>query len=122
MSVTPSAFKAEFTEFSTLSDTVVQTALTLAALQINAATWADKSDAGTKYLAAHQLAVDGKLSASGGLSVAAGSVASETVGSVSRSYSSAATSGVGNAELARTSYGMTFLRLRSTVIATPFVC
>ncbi len=123
MSVTPSAFKSEFVEFAALTDQVVQTAITLAELQINAELWADKVDAGVKYLAAHQLVVDGRLSSSGGVGVAAGPVTSETVGSVSRSFAAASSaSSAHGSELSRTTYGMTFLRLKSTVVATPFVC
>ena len=110
-------FRTRFPEFTLAiaSDARVQLFLDDAALQINASAWGLKTDLGIYYLAAHSLAIDNATGFTGGTF---GAVTSESVGQVSRSYSSGGMSG-SSAEFGATKYGMNYYRLWRMVPVTP---
>jgi hypothetical protein len=75
------------------------------ALQLSAERWGNRLDIASKYLAAHLATVTQR-------SGVAGPVTSESVGSVSRSYSVAAQSGAFDA----TAYGREYKRLQRSLV------
>lgn len=83
-----------------------------AAEDVNREFFGTRADRATAYLAAHMLA------RSAASSSAAGAVTSEKVGDVSVSY--AVNSAAGAADLATTSYGSEFVRLRKACYKGPF--
>ena len=113
MAVTPTEFKARYTEFASTSDARCQVYLDDAAGEMNEGRWGDLYDRGQAALAAHLLSVADQNAASGGSGAAlGGQVASRTVGSVSVSFSNGVVSG-GSAEnfFLSTSYGAEYWRL-----------
>lgn len=90
--------------------------LSQAALFINRTIWGPKADAGQAYLTAHFLA--STPSASGG-AAAAGPLASESVGGLSRSF---AVPSMGNAsDYTSTAYGRVFEQMKRTLLISPVV-
>lgn len=114
MSVTPTTFKARYTEFSTLSDATVQIYLSDAELELDEGRWGTLYDRGLAALAAHFLALAQQSAAAGtGGGGAVGPVTSKSIGDVSVSYgwsnsgSGSATSDYYNS----TTYGQDYWRL-----------
>lgn len=121
MAVDLAGFRTRFPEFvlGTYGDARVQLALDDAALQINVGLWGNKAELGQYYLAAHALSFDT------GYGIGLGSfgpIASETVGSVSRTYATNGAYGSAyDADFLLSKYGMLYLRLKRTILATPVV-
>lgn len=109
MSVTSADIKAlPSGEFASVLDATVDIYITEAQSRIHQTTWGDQYDLGVKYLTAHALALD-----MGGAHGAAGPVASESAGPVSRSYAAYSIFGsTGGDNLNATAYGRKFQMLR----------
>lgn len=90
------------TELSTVATATQNAVLTTVGLQVSEDAWDTLYDIGCAYLAAH-------LGSVGRRRGAAGSVMSESVGSVSRSYANSVAQG--SAQLGSTSYGVEYERL-----------
>lgn len=111
-------------EFADLTDTQINTRITLAESFINRAVWdtaasggEDKGDNGVLYLAAHFLAVDLRSTVA-----AAGPVTAEAAGGLSRSYGIAATGvrvTVNESLLMRTIYGQRYLQMQRSLLLSP---
>lgn len=56
MAITARQFRAQFPEFRTTPQAVIERGLSDALVQMNAAEWGDRLDAGQKYLAADLIA------------------------------------------------------------------
>lgn len=93
-------------EFASLSDDEVNFALELAAQEVPESVWGNLTAQGRARLAAHRLSLSHPELSAGGV------VASESVGSVSRSYAVTAGS---DAELSSTQHGVEYARLRRLV-------
>lgn len=105
-------FRAVAPEFASVSDSDVNTLLTLAAARLNPTVWGDLYTQATAYLAAHVRALAERT---GG---AAGPVTSRRAGEVSESYGFSG----GSSYYAATSYGQQFDELRKSLPGgAPFV-
>jgi len=112
MAVTPTTFKARYTEFASETDARVQVYITDAELEMDEGRWGDLYDRGLSALTAHLLAIANRNAASSGTGISlGGALTSRTVGSVSVSFGSAPTSGSTEAYLLSTAYGAEYLRL-----------
>lgn len=123
MAATVSAFRTRFPEFGVTEfpDDRVSFALADALLQMNVNVWGIRADVGQLYLAAHLLAIEGE--AFGGTTGGAtGPLTQESVGDVSRSYASGASSMSSAADdFAWTKYGAVYSRMKRTLVSTPIV-
>ena len=116
MAVTPTSFKAEYTEFASESDARVQIYLDHAALEMSAGVWGNLYDRGLSALAAHLLAIANRNAASSGTGVATGgALTSRSVGSVSVSFGISASSGSTEDFYRSTAYGAEYWRLAKQV-------
>ena len=79
---------------------------------VSASVFGDQRERAARYLAAHYLT----LSIQGGSGSASGPIIKEKVGDVMREYSGGSISYGVNNPLARTSYGLTFLKIRDKVL------
>lgn len=121
MAVDVSGFRARFPEFSAPADypdARIQLMLDDAALQINRGAWGIKADLGTYYLAAHNLVIQDPAAA---VTPPNGSVQSESVGEVSRSYAVSLTVSSNLGDFAWTRYGFLYDRLKRQILGTPVV-
>jgi hypothetical protein len=122
MAADVAGFRARFAEFSdetAFPDSRIQIALDDAALQINRGLWGNKADLGTYYLAAHELTLNDPAFS---VATGGGAITSETVGSVSRSYS--APSQAQQEQMGTyswTKYGLRFWALKRQILGTPVV-
>ena len=107
---TPALVRTVAPEFKAKTDQEIAVMISVAALWADEDVWADKYDAGVAYLTAHLMTIAAREGA-------AGSIASETVGRVSVSFSNSTM----DDELADTGYGKTFLSLRRTIVTGPLV-
>jgi uncharacterized membrane protein len=112
MAVTPTTLKQLFPAFASETDARVQLLINAAKRRVSEGVFGVYYDDAVSYLAAHLLARD--AAQNGGK----GAIASETVGSLSRSYSNATatTGGYGS-----TTYGQEFFALLRLVKPTPTV-
>lgn len=111
-------------EFADLTDTQINTRITLAETFVNRAVWdtaasggEDLGDNGVLYLAAHFLAVDLRSTVA-----AAGPVMAEAAGGLSRSYGLAVRQSkvtINQSLLMRTIYGQRFMQLSRTLLLSP---
>jgi hypothetical protein len=120
MAVTPTDFKARYTEFATLSDARIQIFLDDAVLELDVVRWGDLYDRGLAALAAHFLAISERTSLAGttGGGGAIGPLASKSVGDVSLSYGWTGNSASGSRDqnyYLSTVYGQDYLRLVAIV-------
>lgn len=117
MSVTPSAIKARFPEFTSETDAFIQIHLDDAVLDLDETRWGDLYAQGVAYLTAHLLVSAKRRAANTGAVPAAGAVASKSVGDVSISYASSGRvdNSVGAVEYNSTTYGQRYLTLRRMV-------
>lgn len=106
--MTPSEFKAIFTEFAAKSDDAVQFFLTQAENHVDEATWGDLFEEGVMYYTAHQLKMRDDEAAG---NTAAGSIASKSAGGVSISYSGAVQASSATNPFNSTSYGRQYVYL-----------
>jgi hypothetical protein len=115
MAWTPSTFRARFTEFSTVDDSVVQGALDEAAPEVSSTKWGAFYEFGVGYLAAHllkiQLTIEGGDSALNSLLP----LVTKTVGDVSASFATYKVYGADNSILSQTSYGREYIRKRRLI-------
>lgn len=119
----PSYVKALFPEFSTVSDVRIQALIDIANLSVNQKVWGSSYAPGIAYLVAHLLKRSGAAAGVSGGSSQAGTVSSEKVGELQRSYATPSVSSASaeDALLATTSYGIEYLRLRRQILVTPMV-
>lgn len=110
---TPAEVQALGSDLESLSDAFVQQYIDIAECLISEDAWGDCGEKALLLMSAHLAA----LGARGG---ASGSVSSEKVGDLQKSYSSINTLGKDVNELALTSYGMMLSQLRRTLLVTPF--
>lgn len=113
MAVTPQDLKKIAPELESETAARLQFFIDFAIQSVNSSVFGDKSDKAVTLLAAHFLT----LSNRGG---AGGSVTSEKVGDLSRSYS-APSGKIGESELATTAYGQMFLTLLKSLSISPRV-
>lgn len=116
MAVIPTDFKARFPEFDSISDARIQSFIDKALLNLSESVWGDYFVEGQLYLAAHflTLAIASENSGGSGAGVAAGPVASRSIGDVSVSFAvpSDVSSGSGTAAyFSKTPYGLEYWRL-----------
>jgi hypothetical protein len=105
-------FRCIAPEFSEVSNTKLNEITAFVQYQINEDCWSNRAPHGLALLVAHTLT----LGERGGTS---GSITSEKVGDLARSYSGP----TGDDELDTTSYGKEFKRLRKMLVISPyFVC
>ena len=111
--MTHALFVQTFPEFSSVpNDARFATLLDFAEDDVNSNVWGDKTDRGIALLLGHMLATfDGTIST-------AGNVTSEKVGDLARSYAEYTGD---DTELGQTKYGREFLRVRKTLLISPFV-
>ncbi len=120
MAVTPTQFKDEFPEFATLTDPDVQLFIDQAERRTARTNWGVKADDGVKYLTAHLLTMRARATGTtpgGGGAGVRGPMASETVGSLSRSFSNVTAAPWTNAWLESTAWGSAYAELRSLVFS-----
>ena len=116
MAVTPTTFKARYTEFASTSDARVQVYIDDAELEMNESQWGDLYDRGLSALTAHLLSIADKNAASGGAGTSlTGGVSSRSVGSVSVSFGTSSSSGSAEDFYLSTSYGADYWRLAKMV-------
>lgn len=110
MAVTPTSFKTRYPAFASVADATVQAALDDAARFVGSNWFAADIDRGIMALAAHMLVTEGALAGTTGATATSGPVTSDKLGDAQTTWggwgSSTATS-----EFAKTSYGLTFLRI-----------
>jgi len=114
MATSVDGFKARFKEFDCEESSRIQVFLDDALLYCDATKFGTRADQAQYYLAAHLMKLS-DLAASG----ASGPLVSEKVGEVSKSYAQA--SSESDAQLGMTAYGSEYLRIRRTILVTPFV-
>lgn len=114
MAVTATDVREHFTEFSGLSDTVVERWLAQAERRVNRTQWGEKADDATLWLTAHLLKLQCMLSA--GVEPPAGAVTQKKVGDLSVSYHMPAK--MADSFLASTAYGQYYLTLRTGIWPT----
>ena len=121
--VDPSYVKALFPEFSAVNDVRIQALLDIANLSVSQKVWGSAYAPGMAYLVAHLLKRSGAATGVSGGSSNAGTVSSEKVGELQRSYSAPGGSSSSGEDslLSTTSYGMEYLRLRRQLLVTPMV-
>lgn len=95
--------------FDSLTNSQIKIYLDMATNCVDETVWGKKADDAIKLLTAHYLT----LASRGGNS---GSVTSEKVGDLQKSFSNAQTD---DSELATTSYGQMYLQMRKTLVITP---
>lgn len=119
----PTYVKALFPEFSAVSDVRMQALIDIANLSVNQKVWGSSYAPGIAYLVAHLLKRSGTATGVSGGSSQAGTVSSEKVGELQRSYAAPNLSGSSgeDALLSTTSYGIEYLRLRRQILITPMV-
>ena len=112
MTASVAMFRDLMPEFATTADSRISSFITMAAKRVDSSVFGDLADYAVCYLAAHNLSLSGNgLSDSAGT---AGPVSSESVGSVSVSYSGTpAFSSAANAMLMKTKYGQEYCAIRS---------
>lgn len=117
MAVTPTTFKARYTEFASTSDARVQVYIDDAELEMNEAQWGDLYDRGLSALTAHLLSIADKNAASGGAGTSLpGKVLGRSVGSVSTQFvGSTITKSTTVDYFLSTSYGTDYWRLAQMV-------
>lgn len=123
MSVSSGDITAFASEFSAVPGATVDLYINLAKLSVNPRIWKDKADFGTILLTCHMLKLK-KANDAASASGAVGTVTSEKVGDLARSYGGfGGGSGAdpSEASLGQTSYGQEFLRLRRSLVITPLV-
>lgn len=116
MAVTAATIRALFPEFAAETDARVDLFIGFAGNSINADVWGTLTDQATSYLTAHMLARANAGGAGGG------PVTTEKVGELSRSYGQLGgqyAEALG--ELALTSYGVEYARLRRQIPVTPML-
>lgn len=112
MAVTPTTFKARYTEFASESDARIQVYIDDAELELNEGQWGDFYDRGLSALTAHLLAIANRNAASTGSGISlGGSLTSRSVGSVSVSFGSSASTGSAEDFYLSTAYGAEYWRL-----------
>lgn len=102
----------EFTDVVAYPDATLDVIAAEASKLMSADKWGDKADLGLVYLTAHMLSISKR---SGG---AAGSVTSERVGDLAKSYGSSA-AGSGSHDLDQTSYGKQYRGLAERLPCRP---
>jgi hypothetical protein len=105
-------FRARFTEFSSISDEVVELNLSDAALEVSVS-FGDYQDVATLFLAAHYLALS--QNASNGAYGSVGGLSSKSVDGVSQSFNVVAANSQSDQLLAYTVYGQRFLSYRQKI-------
>lgn len=122
---TPTSFKARFPEFSALGNDYVALILVEAARSTDA-TWINQDDraAAEMYLAAHMMAVEGRLidaTSGGGVNVT-GAVKRRKVGDVETEFAGVASGGGGSSNpYLTTSYGRQWWSLLQRNVIAAFV-
>lgn len=104
---TASELKARYPEFASVSDTLVNFAISDAGRFVDTGWFEADYQRAIMALAAHILVQDGAL---GGSTVVSGNITSEKLGDASVSYGAAV--GAGNSEYGTTSYGRYFLKIQ----------
>jgi len=116
MSVSASDITSRFTEFASVSSTIINLMIDDAELSVNRAVWGLKADLATIYLVAHLLTLAGQGTGGG----STGAVIEKKVGDLTKKFASpqmkSTDSGLGS-----TSYGRLFLRLRKEIVKSPMV-
>ena len=123
MEATAENIKSLFPEFSAVSDQRIDNFVEIAKLSVAEKVWGSSFGTGVSYLTAHLLKRAGVGGGVQGGTSNPGTVSSEKVGELQRSYALPNFSG-GSAEdglLSTTSYGIEYLRLRRQVLVTPMV-
>lgn len=110
MSVVPKDLITMAPELVAETNNRLQFFIDLATRSINAVEWDDRTDDGISLLACHYLTLANRGGSGGG-------VASESVGGLSVSYTSATDGGL----LSQTSYGQLFFLLMRTLVTSPRV-
>lgn len=105
-------FRARFTEFAAIDDTVVQLNIDDATLEVSA-NFGTFQDAAILFLAAHYLTLS--QDAASGQVGTVGAVASESVDGVSQSFVTASAKNANDQLLSATVYGQRFLAYRDKV-------
>lgn len=111
MSFNFTQFKTRFPELKKTDETHFNAVKADAILDVNTTIWVEKTDVGVMLLTAHLIT----LSSRSGVS---GSITSQKVGDLERRFSNKFG---GNSELAQTSYGVEFMRVRKTLITGPMI-
>jgi hypothetical protein len=111
---TLAAFRERIPEFVSVPDAFVEVALAEAIATQTATGWGNAYSYAMIYLAAHSIALDPTYGS--GVSVSGGPVTSKRAGDLAESYGAmqAANLSVGDQDLALTSYGRAYLRLRNS--------
>jgi len=112
MAITATGFKSRFPEFSTVDDSRVETFITRAELFVNEGTWDTLYNEGLYYLTAHFLKKSQDMANGGG---ASGPIASKSIGDVSISYASSASSSGFENSYNSTPYGVEFWNMAMIV-------
>ena len=115
--MTPAEFKAYFTEFSATDDAIVQRAIDIAELTIDAGIYGTSYELAIKYLTAHYVVFS--TSQSGGSAKSIKSVSSRAVDGVSVSYGAPAS---GESDYNATSYGQAFKAISVGYGSGGFTC
>jgi hypothetical protein len=119
-------FIAKYTQFSTLTQTVVENQLSFSASFLSLSMWGDWYSSGVELHAAHKLTILGAVdtsSASGGFAVAPGPVTSTSAAGMSTSFKTPAMRNTHPMEMEylKTVYGVQFLQLQKAVIPSAFI-
>lgn len=115
MAATAALVREVAPEFATLTDEQIAPKLRIAGYAVSAKRFGAMLNDAHALLTAHQIKMDPVLCAAAGTSsVSSGGVASESHGPASVSYASGSGSATDD-ELARTTYGQGFLRIRNRV-------
>ena len=115
--VTPADIKLRFPEFTTVDDSRIQLFIDDATATVN--TKCPNSDLMIAYLTAHLLTLGTQTEA--GDTTPIQTIASESVGDVSRSFGGTASSSSNDNFYTGTAYGMRFLDLRKNCIGRPLI-
>lgn len=117
MAVTPTTFKARYTEFSSETDARVQVYIDDAELEMNEGQWGTLYDRGLSALTAHLLAIANRnaVATTGTGTSVGGTVQKKSVGSVAVSFASIPILSSVESFYMSTSYGAEYWRLMKHV-------
>lgn len=113
--ITLQQFTTLFPEFSKVAAATLEAWIPIASNRVPASVWGGNTLYATALLLAHMLTASGKS----GFGSGGGAVTSESVGDLSRGFSSVSSNaGSGDAELGTTRYGLDFIALRRETVVT----
>lgn len=114
--ITSQYFLTLFDEFQTVPNAKLEIFIGLATLRVAPSVWGAAAQYATALLTAHMIAAGGGAGGSGG--AAGGALSSESVGDLSRSFSTVGSAGTGDQEYMTTRYGIAYVELRRETFAT----